>query len=138
MNETLVMRETFVLYWHCRMVFQCWIIVKIGEEDSTISASSVSDMQKPPDGGWGWFVVFASFMIHVLGKWIMVKMCQNVELIVKLWYFYNGKCGISDRKFKLKHNYEALIQYQPDFFHEKISMKKLGSDLSRNINQPKM
>jgi hypothetical protein len=50
------------------MIFQFWIILKIGEEDSTISASSVSDMQKPPDGGWGWCVVFASFMIHVLGK----------------------------------------------------------------------
>ena len=38
----------------------------IGEEDS--SFSSVSDVAKPPDGGWGWAVVFASFMIHVLGK----------------------------------------------------------------------
>ena len=22
----------------------------------------------PPDGGWGWFVVLASFMIHVIGE----------------------------------------------------------------------
>ena len=22
----------------------------------------------PPDGGWGWMVVFASFMIHVIGE----------------------------------------------------------------------
>ena len=26
------------------------------------------DMPVPPDGGWGWMVVFASFMIHVIGK----------------------------------------------------------------------
>lgn len=22
----------------------------------------------PPDGGWGWFVVFGSFMIHIVSK----------------------------------------------------------------------
>ena len=27
----------------------------------------------PPDGGWGWFVVLASFMIHVIGKIFLLK-----------------------------------------------------------------
>ena len=27
-----------------------------------------SNLPTPPDGGWGWWVVFASFMIHVIGK----------------------------------------------------------------------
>ncbi len=27
-----------------------------------------SNPPTPPDGGWGWWVVFASFMIHVIGK----------------------------------------------------------------------
>ena len=68
---------TYLVFSHERNI--CFVLIllndflilgncDIGEEDSTISASSVSDMQKPPDGGWGWFVVFASFMIHVLGK----------------------------------------------------------------------
>ena len=28
------------------------------------------ELEKPPDGGWGWAVVFASFMIHVIGMYI--------------------------------------------------------------------
>ena len=27
-----------------------------------------SNLPTPPDGGWGWWVVFASFMIHVIGE----------------------------------------------------------------------
>lgn len=26
----------------------------------------------PPDGGWGWAVVFASFAIHVISKFIIL------------------------------------------------------------------
>lgn len=36
-------------------------------EKKTSLATPVS--KGPPDGGWGWFVVFGSFMIHVVSKY---------------------------------------------------------------------
>ena len=41
---------------------------RLTEEETTDYSISLSDLPKPPDGGWGWAVVFASFMIHVIGK----------------------------------------------------------------------
>ena len=39
-----------------------------GKEDSFTSFSSGGELGTPPDGGWGWVIVFASFMIHFIGE----------------------------------------------------------------------
>lgn len=39
----------------------------------------------PPDGGWGWFVVFGSFMIHVVSEWFLIISLINFIDRYSLW-----------------------------------------------------
>merc|ERR1712227_1004175 len=41
-------------------------VSEVKEAEDTTLTSSVT----PPDGGWGWAVVFASFMIHIIADGI--------------------------------------------------------------------
>lgn len=40
------------------------------EKKKTADRSEIQEdtLPTPPDGGWGWLVVFASFMIHVVSE----------------------------------------------------------------------
>lgn len=71
-------------------------IVENEEKDSKIGPSVVNNGEVkieltkdnsqetlPPDGGWGWCVVFASFMINFVGKNASIK--SKYLLILHCW-----------------------------------------------------
>ena len=62
---------------------------QIMEETESLSINSQSngDLPIPPDGGWGWFVVFASFMIHVVGKLSLVNLRKFNKLMIFSLHF---------------------------------------------------
>ena len=53
--------------------------------DSTVSSDSSRHIPTPPDGGWGWLVVLASFINHVVVDGISYTF--SVFYLVFLEYF---------------------------------------------------
>ncbi|XP_035742954.1 monocarboxylate transporter 12-B-like isoform X1 [Vespa mandarinia] len=63
----------------------------VGEVYSLMENHSlrIPALAKPPDGGWGWFVVLASFLIHVITDGVTYSF--GVFYLELLYYFEEGK-----------------------------------------------
>lgn len=46
------------------------VIMSVGHTVKRRDDEEDSESLPPPDGGWGWMVVFGSFMIHVISKFL--------------------------------------------------------------------
>ena len=71
---------------------------RLTEEETTDYSISLSDLPKPPDGGWGWAVVFASFMIHVIGK-PCSTVCRNHNFLRFLHEIRDGSNNVLSSMF---------------------------------------
>ena len=58
-------------------------------ETKSVGKGSDHDRPRPPDGGWGWVIVFASFMIHVVADGVMYTFGIFYFELVR--YFASGK-----------------------------------------------
>ena len=61
--------------------------------DPQASSTASADYVTPPDGGWGWLVVFSSFMIHVIADGIVYSF--GVFLTELVDYFNAGRGEIT-------------------------------------------
>jgi len=53
-------------------------------QDSSSEDPSDSSLPTPPDGGWGWWVVFGSFMIHVIGEIFKIHLVEPFKIILSM------------------------------------------------------
>ncbi|RUS91098.1 hypothetical protein EGW08_001123, partial [Elysia chlorotica] len=64
-----------------------------GDPNAESGSTESADFVTPPDGGWGWFVVFSSFMIHVIADGIVYSF--GVFLTELVDYFQAGRGEIT-------------------------------------------
>jgi len=66
---------------------------KLKKEDVEGSEND-PDLPTPPDGGWGWVIVFASFMVHVIADGIAYSFGVYVESFTDYFNCGKGEIGL--------------------------------------------
>ncbi|CAL1531968.1 unnamed protein product [Lymnaea stagnalis] len=66
---------------------------KDGDTGATTKSTEADDYVTPPDGGWGWMVVFSSFLIHVIADGVVYSF--GVFLMEFVDYFHAGRGATS-------------------------------------------
>ena len=52
------------------------------------------ELPSPPDGGWGWVIVFASFMVHVIADGIAYSFGVYVEAFIEYFECTRSQIGL--------------------------------------------
>jgi hypothetical protein len=67
---------------------------KSDKKQDTADGAEDSQLPKAPDGGWGWVVVFGSFMVHVIADGIAYSFGIYVEDFVEYFECSRSEVGI--------------------------------------------
>ncbi|XP_034186520.1 monocarboxylate transporter 5-like isoform X1 [Osmia lignaria lignaria] len=97
----LLLRETFTKFDNCNSMAHATVSSSVetkqqdeenGNENVTCNSMDcrgTSTIMEPPDGGWGYFVVLASFLIHVIADGVTYSF--GIFYLEFLYYFEEGK-----------------------------------------------